>query len=79
MKWHLFRLVVLNKAVVQQYSLETLHNNRNYLKRKDLSEVTMQTLRLPRLLNKKDVRRLFLHWVESFYRHWIELRYYKLS
>jgi len=40
-KWHLCWLVVLNKTVVQQHSVETLHNNRNSLKQKrNLANVT---------------------------------------
>jgi len=41
-KLHLIRLVVFNKTIVQQNSVETLHNNSNSLKQKkrNLKEVT---------------------------------------
>jgi len=48
-------LVVLNKTVVQHYSVETLHNNKSSLKQKrNLAKVTDATdIRLPISLNKR--------------------------
>ena len=54
---YIFRLIVLYKTVVQQYSLKALHDNRNSLKQKrDRAVVAFWRCRyssIPRLLNKR--------------------------
>jgi len=54
-KYHLFRLVIFNKTIVHQNSVETLHNNRNSLKQKKKLRRSTDTagIHLPRLLNRR--------------------------
>ena len=46
MKWHLFQLVVFHKTVVQQNSVETLHNDRSTGTKRNHAELTRLSISL---------------------------------